>query len=470
MDVFRTKSIELLKEEARAHSLRKELGAIDIIMMGIGVIIGTGIFVLTGIVAAKYAGPGLILSFIMAGITCAFVCFAYAELAAMVPIAGSAYTYTYTSLGEFIAWIVGWNLILEYSVGACAVAGGWSAYTVGLLKSAGLELPVAVTAVPADGGMVNLPAMLITLFLTYLLTRGVRESAAANKVLVVIKLVAIFLFLFLAGPRVDPMNWEPFLPFGYSGVSAGAAIIFFAYLGVDSIATSAEETKNPSKAMPIGIIGSLLICTILYVLVAAVLTGVVPYNQLNNAEPVAYALRTLGYQFGSAIVGTGAICGLSTVLLVMMYAQTRAFFAMSRDGLIPAAICKIHPQYGTPHIITIIVGIAVALVSGFTPITIVAEMCSVGTLFAFLVATIGVVVLRRTKPDAERPFRCPAIRIVAACAILSCVYIMCNLAYATWVRFIVWTIIGVGIYCTYGYSHSILNKPAPGSSGRDKLL
>lgn len=461
MNIFRTKSIELLKEEARTHSLRKELGAIDIIMMGIGVIIGTGIFVLTGIVAAKYAGPGLILSFILAGLTCAFVCFAYAELASMVPIAGSAYTYTYTSLGELTAWIVGWNLILEYSVGACAVAGGWSAYTVGLLKSAGIELPLALTAVPADGGMVNLPAVLITLFLTVLLVCGVKESTTVNKVLVVIKLAAIFLFLFLAGPRVNPLNWEPFLPFGYSGVSAGAAVIFFAYLGVDSIATSAEETRNPSKDMPVGIIGSLAICTVLYVLVAAVLTGVVPYDQLNNAEPVAYALRTLGYQFGSAVVGTGAICGLSTVLLVMMYAQTRAFFAISRDGLIPAAVCKIHPKYGTPHIITILVGMAVALVSGFTPITVVAEMCSVGTLFAFLVATVGVVVLRRTRPDAERPFRCPAIKIVAALAILSCIYIMCNLAYATWVRFIVWTVIGLVIYWAYGYSHSALNKRDP---------
>lgn len=458
MDIFRTKSIDLLKQEASRHSLRKSLTAMDIVMIGIGVIIGTGIFVLTGVAAAKYAGPGLMISFVLAGITCAFVCLAYSELASMVPIAGSAYTYTYTSLGEFMAWLVGWNLILEYSVGASAVAGGWSAYTVGLLQSAGIELPKALTVVPADGGIVNLPAVLITLFLTFLLVKGVRESANVNRILVAIKLGAIFLFIFLAGPKVNPANWEPFLPYGWAGVSAGAAFIFFAYLGVDSIATAAEETHNPSRDMPLGIIGSLAVCTVLYIAVTAIMTGVVPYSQLNTAEPVAYVLRSIGYNFGSALVGTGAICGLSTVLLVMMYAQTRAFFAMSRDGLIPAQACKIHPQYGTPHIITIVVGVGVAFVSGFTPIHIVAEMCSVGTLFAFIVAMVGVMVLRKTNPDAERPFRCPSLAFVATAAILFCLYIMYNLATGTWIRFVVWSIIGIAIYFLYGRSHSVLNK------------
>lgn len=458
MSIFRTKSIELLKQEASKHSLRKSLTAIDIIMLGIGVIIGTGIFVLTGVAAAKYAGPGLMLSFVLAGITCAFVCLAYSELASMVPIAGSAYTYTYTSLGEFIAWLVGWNLILEYSVGASAVAGGWSAYTVGLLKTAGIEVPKALTAVPADGGIVNLPAVLITLFLTFLLVKGVRESANANRILVAVKLAAIFLFIFLAGPKVNAANWEPFLPYGWAGVSAGAAFIFFAYLGVDSVATAAEETHNPSRDMPIGIIGSLAVCTVLYITVTAIMTGVVPYSQLNTAEPVSYVLRSIGYNFGSALVGTGAIAGLSTVLLVMIYAQTRAFFAMSRDGLIPSKVCKIHPKYGTPHIITIIVGVVVAFISGFTPIHIVAEMCSIGTLFAFIIAMIGVMVLRKTKPDAERPFRCPSLTFVAVCAILFCIYIMMNLAAGTWVRFVVWSLIGIAIYFLYGRSHSVLNK------------
>ncbi|WP_188398643.1 amino acid permease [Sporomusa sp. GT1] len=468
MSIFRTKSIELLKQEASKHSLRKSLTAIDIIMLGIGVIIGTGIFVLTGVAAAKYAGPGLMLSFVLAGITCAFVCLAYSELASMVPIAGSAYTYTYTSLGEFIAWLVGWNLILEYSVGASAVAGGWSAYTVGILKTTGIEVPKALTAVPADGGIVNLPAVLITLFLTFLLVKGVRESANANRILVAIKLAAIFLFIFLAGPKVNAANWEPFLPYGWAGVSAGAAFIFFAYLGVDSIATAAEETHNPSRDMPIGIIGSLAVCTVLYITVTAIMTGVVPYSQLNTAEPVSYVLRSIGYNFGSALVGTGAIAGLSTVLLVMIYAQTRAFFAMSRDGLIPSKVCKVHPKYGTPHIITIIVGVAVALISGFTPIHVVAEMCSIGTLFAFIIAMIGVMVLRKTKPDAERPFRCPSLTFVAVCAILFCLYIMINLATGTWIRFVVWSLIGIAIYFLYGRSHSALNKDSEQSDTKDK--
>ena len=458
MNIFRTKSIELLKQESAIHSLKKSLGAIDIVLLGVGVIIGTGIFVLTGVAAAKYAGPALMLSFVISSLTCAFVSLAYSELAAMVPIAGSAYTYTYTSLGEFLAWLVGWNLILEYSVGASAVAGGWSAYMVGLIKAAGIDVPHALTAVPADGGIVNLPAILITLFLTFLLVKGVKESVTVNKILVAVKFIAIFLFLFLAGPKVDVTNWSPFMPFGFAGVSAGAAVIFFAYLGVDSVATAAEETKNPNRDMPIGIIGSLIICTFLYIAVAGVLTGVVPYTQLNTAEPVTYVLRTIGYNFGSAIVGTGAVAGLTTVLLVMMYAQSRAFFAMSRDGLIPQKICKIHPRYGTPYIVTVFVGIGVAIISGFTPITVVAEMCSIGTLFAFIIAIIGVVVLRKNAPDAERPFKCPAINFVAIVAILACGYIMLNLATVTWYRFFIWSLLGTVIYFMYGYSHSTLNK------------
>ena len=376
----------------------------------------------------------------------------------MVPVAGSAYAYAYTSVGEFFAWLVGWNLVLEYSVGASAVAGGWSAYVVGLLKTAGIELPAAWTTVPAAGGIVNLPAVLITLFLTCLLVRGVRESVTVNKVLVGVKLAAIFLFLFLAAPSVDPTNWEPFMPFGFSGVSAGAAVIVFAYLGVDSIATAAEETKNPAHDMPTGIIASLLICTVLYIAVTAVMTGNVPYTELDNAEPVAFVLRELGYRFGSALVGTGAIAGLTTVLLVMMYAQTRAFFAMSRDGLIPQSVCKIHPRFATPHRITIIVGIAVAIISGFTPINVIAEMCSVGTLFAFIISSIGVMVMRRKYPDLPRPFRCPAIYVVGTLAIVSCGYIMYNLSSMTWERFWVWSALGILIYFLYGYRHSRENK------------
>lgn len=454
LNIFRRKSIEEYQADALRSKLQRSLGALDVILLGVGVIVGTGIFVLTGVAAAKYAGPALMLSFVMASITCGFVSMAYSELAAMVPVAGSSYAYAYTSVGEFFAWLVGWNIVLEYTVGASAVAGGWSAYVVGLLKSGGIEISKTWTAVPADGGLVNLPAMLITLFLTYLLIMGIHTSTTVNKVLVFVKLLAIFVFLFLAGPSVDTMNWEPFMPFGFAGVSAGAAFIFFAYLGFDAISTAAEETKNPAKDMPIGIIGSLIICTLLYVAVTAVMTGNVPYSELDNAEPVAYVLRTLGYRFGSALVGTGAIAGLTTVLLVMMYAQTRAFFSMSRDGLIPESVCKIHPRYATPHRITIIVGCAVAVISGFTPIHIVAEMCSIGTLFAFIVSCVGVMVMRRSAPEAKRPFRCPAIYVIGSLAVISCTYIMYNLSAMTWERFFVWSIIGIVIYFAYGYSHS----------------
>ena len=458
MNIFRTKSIAAYKADAHQSHHKRAMGSLDVTLLGIGVIVGTGIFVLTGVAAAKYAGPALMLSFLLASIACGFVSMAYSELASMVPVAGSAYAYAYTSVGEFFAWLVGWNLVLEYSVGASAVAGGWSAYVVGLLKTAGIELPAAWTTVPADGGIVNLPAVLITLFLTCLLVRGVRESVTVNKVLVGVKLAAIFLFLFLAAPSVDPTNWEPFMPFGFSGVSAGAAVIVFAYLGVDSIATAAEETKNPAHDMPTGIIASLLICTVLYIAVTAVMTGNVPYTELDNAEPVAFVLRELGYRFGSALVGTGAIAGLTTVLLVMMYAQTRAFFAMSRDGLIPQSVCKIHPRFATPHRITIIVGIAVAIISGFTPINVIAEMCSVGTLFAFIISSIGVMVMRRKYPDLPRPFRCPAIYVVGTLAIVSCGYIMYNLSSMTWERFWVWSALGILIYFLYGYRHSRENK------------
>ncbi|WP_312563076.1 amino acid permease [Anaerospora sp.] len=458
MNILRTKKIDELIASAEKKGLKKTLGASDMVMLGVGCIIGTGIFVLTGVAAAKYAGPGIMLSFVLSGLACAFAALAYAELASMVPVAGSAYTYSYAALGEIIAWIVGWNLILEYSVGSSAVAAGWSGYMVGLLKSAGIELPKAYTAVPADGGIVNLPAMLIAIFLSFLLVRGTKESATLNKILVFIKLAAVFIFLILAGPKVNPANWTPFMPYGFSGVAGGAAIIFFAYIGFDAVATAAEECRNPNRDLPIGIIGSLVVCTILYIAVAAVLTGVVPYTELNNAEPVAYALRAIGYNLGSALVGTGAIAGITTVLLVLMYGQTRVFFAMSRDGLIPAGICKVHPKYGTPHVITMLAGVAVALIAGFTPIGIIAELTNIGTLFAFVVAAIGVFVLRRTRPDLHRPFRCPAVSIVAPLAVISCSYLMYNLPGETWMRFFIWSAIGFVVYFVYSYRNSELNK------------
>ncbi|MEN3931724.1 amino acid permease [Microvirga sp. W0021] len=458
MNLFRTKSIAKLKEQVAQTALRKSLGAMDVALMGIGVIIGAGIFVLTGTAAATAAGPAIMLSFLLSSIACVFICLVYSELAAAVPASGSAYTFSYVGAGEFMAWLVGWALILEYSIGASAVAGGWSYYLVGLLKSGGIELPHALVNNPADGGIINAPASFIALFITFLLVRGVKESATANRILVAVKLSAIFLFILLAGPNIDPRNWEPFFPYGWAGVPAGAALIFFSYLGVDSLVTAAEETRNPQKDMPLGIIISLVVCTVLYIAVAAVMTGAVPYSQLNTGEPVSYVLRTIGYNFGSAIVGVGAVAGLTTVCLVMIYAQTRAFFAMSRDGLLPKKLCKVHPKYGTPYIVTIIVGCTVALIAGLTPINMVAEMCNVGTLFAFIVACSSAMILRKRQPHIDRPFRCPSLYLVASLAIISCLIIMQGLAGLTWMLFIGWVTVGIAIYFIYGRHNSVLAK------------
>lgn len=459
MSPFRVKPIETMLEDAHANPLKKSLSAFDLTLLGIGCIIGTGIFVLTGVAAATYAGPAIMLSFVLSGLACAFAALSYAELAAMVPVAGSAYTYSYAALGEVIAWIIGWDLALEYTVGASAVAAGWSAYFTGLLKAGGIELPKYLTAVPADGGLVNLPAIGIVAVLTTLLVIGTKQTAGFNKILVFIKLGAVLLFLFLATPHVNPANWSPFLPFGWSGVVGGAAIVFFAYIGFDAVSTAAEEARHPNKDVPIGIIASLLVCTVLYIAVAAVLTGVVPYTQLNNAEPVAFALRSIGNNMGGALVAVGAICGITTVLLVMIYGQSRVAFAMSRDGLLPQSICKVHPKYGTPYLMTLFTGIVVSLLSGFLPIGVIAELCNIGTLFAFSLVAIGVSVLRKTQPNLHRPFRCPALHIVAPLAVILSAYLMLNLPLATWIRFGVWFVIGMGVYFFYSRHHSTLSHP-----------
>ena len=456
MDLFRTKSIAQMRETAANSGMAKTLSALDLVLLGIGCVIGTGIFVLTGVAAAKYAGPAVTLSFILSGLACALAGLAYAEFASIVPASGSAYTYTYASLGEFIAFIVGWNLILEYTVTASAVASGWSGYITGLLQSAGLDVSHALTHVPADGGIINLPAIFITLLLTFFLIRGTQESSRLNRILVFIKLAAVFIFLLLAGPHVNTANWEPYMPFGAQGIAAGAAIVFFAYIGFDAVATSAEECKNPSRDLPIGIIGSLLVCTALYVIVAAVLTGVVPYTELNNPEPVAFALRYIGYNLGSALVGVGAIAGITTVLLVLLYGQARIFFAMSRDGMVPANVCKIHKRYHTPYIVTVVGAIFVSVIAGFAPIGLIAEMANIGTLSAFTVAAIGVMVLRVTKPDVPRAFRCPVVWLIAPLAVIACVYLMANLPLDTWIRFIVWCVFGCLVYFGYSYQHSTL--------------
>lgn len=460
MDLFRKKSIDELQAVAAASGMLKNLAAVDLLMLGIGAVIGTGIFVLTGVAAAKYAGPAVPLSFILSGLTCALAGLAYAEFASIVPASGSAYTYAYASLGEFIAFIVGWNLILEYTVTSSAVAVGWSGYVVGLFASAGLVLLHELVVSAEDGGIFNLPAVLITLFLSFLLVRGTKESVKLNRILVFVKLAAIFLFLVLAAPHVDVTNWDPFLPFGYSGVVSGAAIVFFAYIGFDAVATTAEECCNAARDLPIGIIGSLFICTLLYAVVAAILTGVVPYAMLDTAEPVAFALRHIGYNVGSAIVAVGAICGITTVLLVLLYGQSRIFFAMSRDGMVPANVCKIHRRFHTPYRVTILGAIFVSIIAGIFPIGMIAEMANIGTLSAFLIASIGVMVLRKTEPDLKRNFKCPAVWIIAPLAVLSCGYLMANLPLATWHRFGFWILFGLCVYFGYSRAHSVIGRRA----------
>ncbi|MFC2740140.1 MAG: amino acid permease [Selenomonas sp.] len=460
MNLFRRKSIDELQAAAAASGMLKNLAAVDLLMLGIGAVIGTGIFVLTGVAAAKYAGPAVPLSFILSGLTCALAGLAYAEFASIVPASGSAYTYAYASLGEFIAFIVGWNLILEYTVTSSAVAVGWSGYVVGLFASAGFVLPHELVAAPEEGGVFNLPAVLITLFLSFLLVRGTKESVKLNRILVFVKLAAIFLFLVLAAPHVDVTNWEPFLPFGYSGVVSGAAIVFFAYIGFDAVATTAEECRNAARDLPVGIIGSLFICTLLYAVVAAVLTGVVPYSMLDTAEPVAFALRHIGYNVGSAIVAVGAICGITTVLLVLLYGQSRIFFAMSRDGMVPANVCKIHRRFHTPYRVTILGAIFVSVIAGVFPIGMIAEMANIGTLSAFLIASIGVMVLRKTEPDLKRNFKCPAVWLIAPLAVLSCGYLMANLPLATWHRFGFWILFGLCVYFGYSRAHSVIGRRA----------
>lgn len=463
MSLFRTKKIaDLIQGTEGKHALKKTLGAMDLTLLGIGCIIGTGIFVLTGVAAAKYAGPGIMLSFVLSGFACAFAALAYAELAAMIPVAGSAYTFAYASLGEIVAFVVGWALILEYTVGAATVAAGWSGYAVGLLKTAGIVLPKAWTAVPADGGILNIPAILIVALITFLLTIGTKESVTVNKILVFIKLGCVAIFLFLATSHVNPANWTPFLPFGLSGVATGAAIVFFAYIGFDAVSTAAEECKNPNRDIPIGLLGSLAICTVLYIGMAAVLTGVVPYTMLNNAEPVAFALRQLGMNFGSALVATGAICGITTVLLVFLYGQSRIALAMARDGMIPQSLVKIHPKYGTPNRITIITGVTVCVLSGLLPINIIAELCNMGTLLAFCIVAIGVAVLRKAQPDANRPFRCPAVGIVVPLAVLFCGYLIANLPAETFLYLGVWYAIGMMVYFSYSRHNSTLGQKSPG--------
>lgn len=467
--LFRTKSIEQILADADRpeHRLKKTLTAWDLTALGIGAIIGTGIFVLIGTAIVgdarrPGAGPGIVLSFVLSGLTCAFAALCYAEFAAMIPVAGSAYTYSYATLGEFLAWLTGWNLILEYGVACVAVAIGWSGYFNNILKLAGLELPQWATHPPGgpDGGIANFPAAIIVLLVTVILVIGVKESARATGVIVMVKLAVILFFIAVGSSSIEPSNWVPFMPYGFSGVGAAAAIVFFAYIGFDAVSTTAEEARNPQRDIPIGIIASLGICTVLYIIVAAVLTGLVPYSKIDIHAPVAEALRVAGFQWGAAVVATGAVAGITSVLVVMMIGQIRVFFAMSRDRLLGPWLSAVHPTYRTPHHATLLTGIGVAILSALIPIGDAADMTNIGTLFAFVLVCLGVIVLRYTRPNHPRPFRLPFMPWVPILGMLACLGLMAFLPLLTWIRFGVWTIIGIVVYMRYGMKHSRLATEA----------
>ena len=454
---FRTKTIEKLIDGARAKPLKKTLGALDLILLGIGCTVGTGIFVLTGIAAAQYAGPAISLSYLISGIACIFASLAYAELSAAIPVAGGAYTYTYAILGEFWAWMVACGVSLCYIVGGATVAAGWSGYFVGILNSAGYQIAEEFTKIPAEGGIINLPAVCIVLLIGFFLIRGTKESVILNRILVALKIAIIFLFIFIAVPHIQVENWtDNFMPFGYHGVFVGAAAIFIAYIGFEAVATAAEETKRPNRDLPIGIIGSLLICIIIYVSVALALTGITNYSELNNAEPMAYALRQNGNNLGGALIATGAITGMVAVLLVLMYSQSRIFFVMSRDGLLPKIFSKMHKKFETPYVSCLTVTALVTLFTGFVPIQTIASVTSLGALFAFMVTSFCVMALRVKRPQLERPFTCPAVFVIAPLAILVCGYLLYSLLAATFEASLVWMVLSITGYFCYAYRKSPL--------------
>ena len=467
--LFRTKSIDQILADADhpTHRLKKSLTAWDLTCLGIGAIIGTGIFVLIGtaIVGDAHrpgAGPGIVLSFVLSGLTCALAALCYAEMSAMIPVAGSAYTFSYATLGEMLAWLTGWNLILEYGVACVAVAIGWSGYFNNLLRLAGLDLPQWATRPPggADGGIANLPAAIIVLLVTIILVVGIKESARATGIVVLIKLAVILFFLGIGSTSVNPQNWTPFMPQGMAGVGAAAAIVFFAYIGFDAVSTAAEEARNPARDVPIGIIGSLSLCTFLYIAVAAVLTGLIPSSQIDIHAPVAEALRLAGFKWGAAVIAIGAVAGITSVLVVMMLGQIRVFFAMSRDRLLGPWLAAVHPRFGTPHRATILTGVAVAILAALIPIGEAADMTNIGTFFAFVLVCISVIVLRYTKPDHPRPFRLPFMPVVPILGTMACLGLMWQLPQLTWIRFGVWTVIGIVVYLGYGFKHSRLSVKA----------
>ena len=475
MDLFRRKSVTDLQKEAETdHSLKRALGALNLTALGIGAIIGTGIFVLTGTVAAQNAGPAVVLSFVLAGVASIFAALCYSEFASLVPMAGSAYTYGYATLGELVAWIIGWDLVLEYALGAVTVAIGWSGYVVSFLKDIGINVPCALSAARgiavqcADGttttAIFNLPAVVIIAIVTTLLVVGIKESANVNNAIVFVKVAVVLLFIVAAAHAINPANWHPFIPantgnrgeFGWTGVMTGAGVVFFAYIGFDAVSTAAQEAKNPQRDMPIGIIGSLLICTVLYIIVSGIATGVMSYKDLNVPDPIAVAADHAGLGWMSTLIKLGAIAGLSSVILVMLLGQSRVFWTMSRDGLLPQFVNKIHPKFQTPWITSIVTGVAVAFVSALLTVREAGSLVSIGTLLAFVIVSIGIMVLRVREPNLPRAFKTPAVFIVAPLGAISALYLMISLPWRTWERLIIWFVVGIVIYAVYGVRKSKL--------------
>jgi basic amino acid/polyamine antiporter, APA family len=480
--LFRRKSVTVLLAEAKTdeHKFNRALTAKNLITLGIGAIIGTGIFVLTGTAAANYAGPSIVFSFIFSALGCVFAGLCYAEFSSMIPIAGSAYTYAYATLGEFLAWIIGWDLILEYLFASSTVAVGWSGYFVSFLKDFGITIPHALCSAPFNhiigqgwertGSIINFPAVALVIFITGLLVIGIRESSRFNNVIVVVKLTVILLFIGFGISFINVDNWTPFIPentgtfgaFGISGIFTGAGVIFFAYIGFDALSTAAQETRNPARDMPIGILWSLVICTVLYVAVALVLTGIVNYKDLNVSAPIALAIDKAGdaLLWLRPFIKIGALAGLSSVVLVMLMAQPRIFYTMAKDGLLPPAFTVVHKKYKTPYITTIITGACAALIAGLFPIGVLGELVSIGTLLAFVIVCAGIIILRRTDPDAVRPFKTPLVPLFPVLGMLICLAQMAALPFDTWMRLIIWMAIGMFIYFFYGKkkSHVLRNQ------------
>lgn len=482
MNLFRRKEVADIISEADVrteHSLKKSLTSFDLLMLGIGAIIGAGIFATVGTAAAgganhQGAGPGLVLSFIITAVACSFCALCYAEFASLIPIAGSAYTYSYATLGELFAWIIGWDLIIEYAVGNVAVAISWSGYFREFLRGFGINIPLWLSTdlrtalahkeimenAPHIFGfpiVVNLPAVLIVALVTYVLVIGIKESSNFNAVMVGIKILVLFFFVVVGAFYVKPANWSPFMPNGWAGIQTGAALIFFAYIGFDAISTTAEEVKNPKKDLPIGIIGSLVICTIIYIAVTLVLTGIVSYKSLGTAEPLATALNAINLNWAAGIISFGAIVATTAVLLVFQLGQPRIFFSMSRDGLLPKIFSAVHKKYKTPHLVTILTGIAVAVFAAFANIDEMVELTNIGTLFAFILVCAGIIILRYKEPNLKRAFKTPLVPFVPILGIISCFYLAWGLPAQTWWRFVVWLLIGLVIYFAYGIRKSKLN-------------